>query len=77
LRGEESAARFLYFTKIDFAALGGGDSGQLDPRTEVTPTSRRHCCAKPSFSSPLKGEEAITDRPEEALNDGPIRRNIL
>jgi lipid A oxidase len=44
LRGEDSTARFSYFTKIEFAVRGGGDSvpqsGPTDVGAEATPTSR-------------------------------------
>jgi hypothetical protein len=61
LRGEDGTARFLYFTKIDLAVRGGGDFRPLLQARGATPTSRRHRCATPSSSSPLKalkGEEA-------------------
>ncbi len=42
-------------------------SGRLSHCPKTTPTSRRHRCAKPSLSSPLKGEEAKTGRLEQGL----------
>jgi hypothetical protein len=38
LAGEDSAARFLFFTKIDLAALGGGCS--LEPAPHPRPFPR-------------------------------------
>jgi hypothetical protein len=37
LRGEDSAARFLYFTKIELAVRGGGDPVPLDSSPKVHP----------------------------------------
>jgi lipid A oxidase len=40
LRGEDRTARFSYFSKIELAVRGGGDSAPLEDGPEVTPTSR-------------------------------------
>ena len=38
MKGEDNAARFLYFTKIDLAVCGGGDSAPLDALPADIPT---------------------------------------